>query len=172
MRCTRFRPMVRVVSLKRLIAATLVCASVVLGVSLLIGSSSAASARKTVHTCSAVDKQFVKTVQVNMVQLSYWSSELVGGTATPMEVIKQARSEAAQIDATGPEDSSLRVSRSLLSKMFREYGAAVRAKALGGNAGKHMGIAYSLANYVHQVLAAAQPDMARQGCDLTPLLSA
>ena len=77
-----------------------------------------------------------------------------------------------QIEETQPGDPSLRASRSLLGKMFKEYAAAVRAKALGGNAGKYMGQAYQLANYVHDVLAEAQPGMLAKGCDLTPLLKA
>lgn len=159
-------------AIKRLIAATLVCTSVVLGISLLVGSGRAAPGKTGQHICSAVDKQFVSTVETNMMQLGYWSDQLVSGDATSIEVIKAARSESKQIEATGPMDFSLRASRSLLGQMFREYAAAVRAKALGGNAGKHMGKAFQLANYVHEVLAEAQPEMAAKGCDLTALLKA
>jgi hypothetical protein len=158
-------------AIKRLTAATLVCTAVVLGISLLAGSGRAASGPSP-HTCSAPDKQFVATVQSNMIQLDYWSNELTSGDATPSLVIKQAHAEALQVGATRPTDPSLNASRSLLGKMFLEYAAAVRAKALGGNAGKHMGQAYQLANYVHDVLTEAQPGMAAKGCDLTPLLKA
>jgi len=107
-----------------------------------------------------------------MQQLDYWARELGSKDATPMQVIKQSRSESLQIEATSPSDPSLRATRSLLGKMFREYALAVRAQALGGDAGKHMGIAYELANYVHQVLVDAQPDLQSKGCDLSPLLQA
>jgi hypothetical protein len=160
------------VALRRLFAATVVCASVVLGISLLVGSGRAAPSRTTTHTCSAPDRQFVATVSTNMQQLDYWARELGSKDASPMEVIKQARAEALQVEATGPTDPSLRATRSLIGKMLREYALAVRAHALGGNAGKHMGIAYELANYVHQVLVEAQPDLQSKGCDLAPLLTA
>lgn len=159
-------------ALRRLIAATVVCASAVLGISLLAGSGRAASGRPASHTCSAVDKQFVSTVSMNMQQLDYWSRELGSDDASPMEVIKQARAESRQVDATSPTDSSLRATRSLISRMLREYALAVRAHALGGDAGRHMGVAYELANYVHQVLVEAQPDLQSKGCDLAPLLQA
>lgn len=158
--------------MRRLLAATVVCASVVFGAALLVGSGHAAPGHTVDHTCSATDRQFVQTVSSNMQQLDYWARELGSKDATPMEVIKQSRSESLQIEATSPSDPSLRATRSLLGKMFREYALAVKAQALGGDAGKHMGVAYELANYVHQVLVDAQPDLQSKGCDLAPLLQA
>jgi hypothetical protein len=152
--------------------ATVVCASVVLGMALLVGSGRAAPGHTGEHTCSAPDRQFVTTVSSNMQQLDYWARELQSGSATSLEVIKQARAESLQIEATRPMDPSLRATRSLLGKMFREYALAVKAQALGGNAGKHMGVAYQLANYVHEVLVDAQPGLQSKGCDLAPLLEA
>ena len=139
---------------------------------LLVGSGRAAPSHTADHTCSATDRQFVATVSSNMQQLDYWARELGTKDATPMEVIKQARAESLQIEATSPSDPSLRATRSLLGKMFLEYALAVRAQALGGDAGKHMGIAYQLANYVHQVLTDAQPALQSKGCNLAPLLQA
>jgi hypothetical protein len=152
--------------------ATAVCASIVLGISLLVGSGRAASSRTGPHTCSATDRQFVSTVQSNMQQLDYWARELELGSAEPTEVTRQASAESLQVEATSPTDPSLRATRSLIGKMLREYGLAVRAQSLGGNAGKHMGVAYELANYVHQVLTDAQPALLAKGCDLAPLLQA
>jgi hypothetical protein len=54
--------------------------------------------------------------------------------------------------------------------MFLEYGAAVKAKALGTPPGVHVRTAYTLANGVHELLVQAQPGMTAKGCDLTPLL--
>jgi hypothetical protein len=158
--------------MRRLLAATVVCASAVLGMALVVGSGHAASGHTVDHTCSATDRQFVQTVSSNMQQLDYWARELGSKDATPMEVIKQARSESLQIEATSPSDPSLRATRSLLGKMFLEYALAVKAQALGGDAGRHMGVAYELANYVHQVLVDAQPVLLPKGCDLAPLLQA
>ena len=164
--------MVLLVQLRRLIAATLVCASVVLGISFLMGSGRAAAKPTAADTCSAADKQFLSTVQSNMTQLSYWSDSLQSGDATASVVIKQARSEAAQVWAAQPTDPYLTTSRSLLRKMFVEYALAVRAKALGESPGEHVRTVYSLANDVHELLVMAQPGMTSRGCNLAPLLSA
>ena len=85
-------------------------------------------------------------------------------------VVKQARSEAGQIDATRPSDPTLEQSRSLLRSMFIDYARAVAVKMHGGNAGEPMGSAYRLANDVHDLLAGAQPALAARGCDPAPLL--
>ena len=85
-------------------------------------------------------------------------------------VVKQARSEAGQIDATRPSDPTLEQSRSLLRSMFIDYARAVAVRMHGGNAGEPMGSAYRLANDVHDLLAGAQPALAARGCDPAPLL--
>jgi hypothetical protein len=118
------------------------------------------------------DKQFLQIVSQNMTQLGYWSGELLSDDASPSLVIKQAKSESQQVQQTRPTDPSLKESRSLLGGMFAEYAAAVHAKAHGGDAGKHMGRAYEFANYIHDVLVAAQPTMTPMGCDVSPLLQA
>lgn len=166
--------MERTVAFKRLIAATLVCASVVLGISFLVGSGRAAPSAGGAmsHSCSAADKQFLATAESNMTQLRYWSESLVSGDATPAVVIKQAHAEARQVDATRPTDMSMRTARSLVRKMFIEYAAAVKAKALGNSPGRHVRTAYTLANGVHELLVQAQPGMSAEGCNLAPLLAA
>jgi hypothetical protein len=164
--------MVGLVQFRRLIAATLVCASVVLGLSFLIGSGRASTRATAADTCSAADKQFLATVSSNMTQLGYWSDSLTSGDATPALVIKQAKAESSQVFASTPTDPSLLTSRSLLRKMFLEYAAAVKAKALGNSPGNHVRNAYTLANGVHELLVQAQPGMTAQGCNLAPLLQA
>lgn len=164
--------MVCLVQIRRLIAATLVCASVVLGLSFLMGSGQASPKASAAHTCSAADKQFLNTVASNMTQLGYWSDSLSSGDATAGLVIKQSRAEAAQVYATRPTDPSLFTARSLLRKMFLEYAAAVKTKALGGSPGNHVRNAYTFANGVHELLLQAQPGMTAQGCNLAPLLQA
>lgn len=164
------------VRIRRLFAATVVSACVVLGLAMLVGADRAQSSTGTSgtiqHTCSAPDKQFLQTVVSNMTQLSYWSDELQTGDATPGDVIRQTVSESKQIGATGPTDPSLVTARSLLRKMFLEYAAAVRAKALGNSPGIDVRNAYTLANGVHDLLVQEQPAMAAKGCDVTPLLQA
>ena len=154
---------------RRLTAATLTCAAVVLGASFLLGNGRAQGGRIT-HTCSAPDKQYIDTVRDNMTQLSYWSDSLVGQSVSPKIVVDQTRSEAAQIAATSPTDPTLSQTQPLIRTMLLQYGEAIHAKFHGGDAGVHMQLSYTLANQVHYLLVAAQPGLAAQGCDVAPLL--
>jgi hypothetical protein len=163
-------PMLISVHAGRLIAATLLCAAFVLGVSSM-ATKAGAQGGKVNHTCSAPDKQYLQIVGTNMFQLSYWSDQLQKGEATPLVVVKQTKSGSAQVDSTRPTDPTLEQTRPLLKAMFLAYAKAVQAKALGGNAGTFMGIAYQLANDVHDLLAAAGPPLAAKGCDVAVLLS-
>ena len=159
------------VQMRRLIAATSACAAVVFGATFLVGSGRAqAGQRQVSHTCSAPDKQFLSTVSSNMTQLAYWSDSLVHNDVAPGIVVKQARAEAAQVDATRPTDPTFDQTRGLLRSMFTAYARAIEMKTHGGNAGAPMRTAYTLANAVHDLLAGAQPDLAARGCDPAPLL--
>jgi hypothetical protein len=156
----------------RLIFATATCAVVVLGATFIVGSGRAqAGQRQVTHTCSATDKQFLQTVRSNMTQLAYWSDSLVHDDVAPGVVVKQAKAEADQVDATRPSDPTFEQTRGLLRSMFTAFAHAVYAKTHRGNAGAPMHIAYTLANNVHDLLAAAQPQLAARGCDPTILLS-
>jgi hypothetical protein len=157
--------------MKRLTAATLATAALVFGASVLVGSSRASSGAQVSFLCSAADKQFIATVSTNMMQLSYWSDALVHQDAEPNVVAQQARSESAQIGATRPEDRTLRATRDLLGSMFVEYSKAVAVTASGHDGGRHMKNAWRLANASHKLLAGAKDGLARQGCDVSPLLS-
>ena len=155
--------------LRRLTVATLVCSAAVLGISYFL-SNGHAQARIT-HTCSAADKQFIDTVSTNMFQLSYWSDSLSSGDADAPLVAHQASSEADQVAATRPTDPTFAKARTLLKGMFVQYAKAVTARDTGdGNAGVYMGLSYTLANEVHDLLAKAQPALAAKGCDPTRLL--
>jgi hypothetical protein len=162
--------MLRPVDLGRLTAATLVCSVASLGSAFVLGNGSAQT-RTVEHTCSVADKQFLQTVSSNMVQLGYWSDSLGSGDATPAVVVHQAKAEAEQVEATRPTDPTLSQTRQLLRVMFVEYGRAIYAKYHGGNAGKHMGAAYTFANDVHALLVDAQPALAGKGCDVSPLFN-
>jgi hypothetical protein len=159
------------VQTRRFIVATFACAALVFGGTFLVGSSRAQAGRRQVtHTCSAPDRQFLNTVSSNMTQLAYWSDSLVHDDVEPGVVVKQARAEAAQVDATRPTDPTLEQTRGLLRAMFIAYGRAIAAKMHGGNAGVPMRTAYVLANGVHDLLATAQPALAVRGCDPALLL--
>ncbi|HEV7134492.1 MAG TPA: hypothetical protein VGN27_12250 [Gaiellaceae bacterium] len=163
--------MLEAVQLRRLIAVTFACAAVVFIATVVVASGRAqAGQRHIVHTCSAADHQYLDTVSSNMVQLGYWSDSLVHNDVAPGVVVKQARAEAAQIDATRPTDGTLEQSRSLLRSMFMEYARAVYARSRGRSGGLAMGSAYRLANDVHDLLVGAQPTLAGLGCDPAPLL--
>jgi hypothetical protein len=153
----------------RLIAATFLCAAVVLGASSL-ATNAGAQGGKVDHTCSPADRQFVQIVSTNMFQLSFWSDQLQNGEATPGVVVKQTKAGSLQVDATRPTDPTLQKTRPLLKAMFLAYARAVRARAHGGDAGTHMGVAYQLANDVHDLLASVQPALASKGCDVAVLL--
>jgi hypothetical protein len=156
--------------MRRLSAAMLATSALVFGASVLVGSSRASSGASVSFLCSAADKQFIDTVSSNMMQLSYWSDALIHQDADPATVVQQARSEAAQISATGPEDRTLHATRDLLDSMFLEYAKAVSASSAGRDGTIHMKSAWRLANASHKLLAGARGGLARQGCDVSPLL--
>lgn len=156
---------------RRLILVTAVCVVAVFVGTVMVASGRAqAGERPVVHTCSALDKQYLDVVSSNMSQLSYWSDSLAHNEADSAEVVKQARSEAEQIDETRPTDPTLEQSRSLLRSMFIDYARAVSARMHRRDAGRPMGAAYQLANNVHDLLAGAQPALAARGCDPASLL--
>jgi len=157
--------------MKRLTAATLALSALVFGSSVLVGQSRASSGARVSFVCSAADKQFISTVSTNMFQLGYWSDALLHHDVVADVVVKQARAESAQVDATRPQDRTLHATRDLLSSMFLEYSKAVSAPA-GGDARRHMQAAWGLANASHQLLLGAKDGLARQGCDVSPLISA
>lgn len=157
--------------MKRLTAATLATSALVFGASVLVGSSRASSGVQITYVCSAADKQFIDTVSSQMMQLSYWSDALTRQDADPSVVVTQARSEAGQIGATRPLDRTLGATRDLLSSMFVEYSKAVAASAAGRDGSIHMKSAWRLAGASHKLLAGAKDGLARQGCNVAPLLS-
>lgn len=157
------------VRVRRLLAATLGATTLVLAVSILVGSGRAQSSDRLTHTCSAADKQFLDTARSNLVQLGYWSDSLLSGDVAGGVVIKQARSEAGQVAATRPTDPTLSQTRNVLRQMFSEYARAVSARLRGGDPGVAMALSYTLANQAHDLLVQAQPDLAARGCDVTQL---
>jgi hypothetical protein len=163
--------MIEAVATKRLTAATLALSALVFGASVLVGSSRASSGATVTYRCSAADKQFISTVSTNLVQLGYWSDSLQNHDVEPGVVIKQARDEAAQVEATMPQDRTLHATQSLIESMFVEYSKAVAATVAGKNATAHMQNAWRLATASHKLLAGAKDGLAAQGCDVSPLIS-
>jgi hypothetical protein len=163
--------MIGAVRLKRLLAATLATSALVFGLSVLVGSGRAQSARPASFACSAADKQFINTVSSNLMQLGYWSDALVHHDVEPAVVVREARSEAGQVAQTRPQDRTLHATRDLIGSMFVEYSKAVAVTAHGRSADTHMKSAWRLAGAVHDLLAGAKDGLGSQGCDVSQLLT-
>jgi hypothetical protein len=123
-----------------------------------------------VHTCSATDRQFLSVAQLNMAALGSLSHDYLSGDAKAGEVIDQSETAVAAMLNTNPSDSSLSKTRQILRAMFSEYGRAIRADSKHKNPGTYIYRAYGLANFAHDILAQAQPGLAKRGCDVSPLL--
>ena len=125
------------------------------------------------HTCSATDRDFIKTAQTNIAALGLWGEQYLRGEATAKEVIAQSRNAARIVSNTGPRDPSLRKTRALMEAMFTEYGRAIAAKSKRKDESKaaaHMYRAYGLANFARDVLVDARPELAKRGCNVAALL--
>jgi len=122
------------------------------------------------HTCSATDRQFLGTAQLNMAALGSLSQDYLQGNAQADDVILQTDSAVTSLLNTDPSDPSLSKTRAILRAMFLEYGRAIRADKHHRNPGKYIYRAYGLANFAHDVLAQAKPALAKRGCDVSPLL--
>jgi hypothetical protein len=122
------------------------------------------------HTCSATDRQFLGTAQLNMAALGSISEDYLHGNAKADDVLAQTDSALNGLVNTDPSDPSLSKTRAILRGMFQEYARAIRADKRHHDPGKYIYRAYGLANFAHDVLVQAQPALAKRGCDVTPLL--
>ena len=122
------------------------------------------------HTCSATDRQFLGTAQLNMAALGSLSQDYLQGDAQADDLILQTDSAVTSLLNTDPSDPSLSKTRTILRAMFLEYGRAIRADKHHRDPGKYIYRAYGLANFAHDVLAQAQGPLKQRGCDITPLL--
>lgn len=123
------------------------------------------------HSCSATDKRFIQAASTDMTALAVWADGYRAGELDADEVARQASDAARRVGYVKPRDPSLKLSQRLINAMFVEYGEAVTVgKKEKKRAGLHMHRAYGLANFAREVLVQAQPGLAREGCDVTPLL--
>ena len=129
-----------------------------------------ADAHAAGHSCSATDRDFLSTAQLNLTAVNMLAQQYLGGEAKAADVIRETRDAAAVINGTKPSDRSLEKTRRLLNAMFNEYARAIHAKSRKRDAGRHIYRAYGLANFAHDVLVQAGPSLKAQGCDVTPLL--
>lgn len=135
---------------------------------LLVGGKGRAAVVR--HTCSATDRQFIARAQLNMAALGSLSQDYLHGDAKADDVIEQTEAAITGILNTNPSDPSLSKTRAILRAMFLEYGRAIRADKQQRDPGKYIYRAYGLANFAHDILAQAQPALAKRGCDVSPLL--
>ena len=134
---------------------------------LLMGGNSNAAVS---HTCSATDRQFLGTAQLNMAALGTLSQDYLQGDAQADDVILQADSAVTSLLNTNPSDPSLSKTQKIMRAMFLEYGRAIRADKHHRDPGQYIYRAYGLANFAHDVLSQAEPALAKRGCDVSPLL--
>ena len=122
------------------------------------------------HTCSATDRDFIQTAQLNVMSLNEWAMGYLDGSVKPLVVVKQARDAAKMVSGTTPSDPSLEKTKYLMNAMFNEYATAVLVKSEHKDPGRHIYRAYGLANFAHDVLSEAQPALGERGCDVGSLL--
>ena len=149
-------------------AAGLAVAIFAIGCLVLLGGGNSKAA--VIHTCSATDRQFLGTAQLNMAALGTLSEDYLQGDAKADDVIMQTDSAIVSLRNTEPSDPSLSKTRAILRAMFLEYGRAIRADKHHHDPGKYVYRAYGLANFAHDVLSQAEPALAKRGCDVSPLL--
>ena len=122
------------------------------------------------HSCGATDQRFIQTASIDVTALGSLTADLQSGLAPSDEVAQQAFDAAKRVTHVKPRDPSLRTAQKYLDAMFTEYGEAVTLQGEGKDAGERMYRAYGLANFAHDVLVQAQPDLLERGCDVGPLL--
>jgi hypothetical protein len=122
------------------------------------------------HTCSATDKQFIATTELSMTALGIWGDDYRRGEATAAEVIAEARRATVRVETLNPSDPALRKTKAFMAAMLAEYGRAMVAKSKQKDASSHMYRAFGLANFAHDVLVDAEPELRRRGCDVSALL--
>jgi hypothetical protein len=122
------------------------------------------------HTCSATDKQFIAKTELSMTALGIWGDDYRRGEATAAEVVAEARRATVRVQMLNPSDPSLRETKTFMAGMLAEYGRAMLAKSKQKDASSHMYRAYGLANFAHDTLVDAEPELRRRGCDVSSLL--
>lgn len=122
------------------------------------------------HTCTPTDRDFIETARTNIAAIGLWGQQYLEGDTDADDVAAQSSRAAKIVGSTTPTDTSLAQARKLLIGVFSEYEKAMEQQAKHRDAGRHIFHAYGLANFAHDVLAQAEPGLAKQGCDVAPLL--
>jgi hypothetical protein len=133
-------------------------------------TSSRAKSRHVAHVCTPTDRAFIETAKTNMAAIALWGQQYLDGDAEPADVAAESGRAAKIVGGTAPADVTLAQARKLLVGVFAEYQKAMQQEARHRAPGKHILQAYGLANFAHDVLAQAEPALAKRGCDVAPLL--
>jgi hypothetical protein len=141
-----------------------------LSTGVLLAAGCGGSGERLAHTCSATDRQFIRTASLNMTAIGSAGRDYLAGELKAKDVIQDTKRASLAVGRTNPSDPSLRRTRPLMGAMFTEYGRAIRARERNGDAGRHMYRAYGLANFARDILAEARPELERRGCDVRELL--
>ena len=153
-----------------LTAAGLLCGSVFVLAAAWTASGAGAAPESLAHTCSATDRDFIRTASVNVAAIGNRGQEYLAGEVTGKAVIREAKEAAQRVGHAKPTDPALRRAQLVMGAMLFEYGKAIRAREAGRDAGPPMYRAYGLANFAADTLRQAQPELAEQGCDVADLL--
>jgi hypothetical protein len=158
-------PIVRLVRQPGLYAAALLVLALAASASGCAGAQARAA-----HTCSATDRAFISTADVNMTALGMWTDEYQSGDVEASDLIAQARKAERILEQTQPSDPALQQTRKLMDSMLVEYRKAISARERQRDPSRHMYRAYGLASFARDVLQQAQPALQSRGCDVKSLL--
>ena len=153
-----------------LTAAGLVCGSIFVLAAAWTASGAGAAPESLAHTCSATDRDFIRTASVNVAAVGIRGQAYLAGEVDGRVVIREAKEAAQRMGRTQPTDPALRRAQLVMGAMLFEYGKAIKAREAGGDAGPPMYRAFGLANFASDTLRQAQPELAAQGCDVADLL--
>jgi hypothetical protein len=147
-----------------------VTAAGLLLVGVVVATSGRAEPVRSIHTCSATDRQFLRVAASNVETVQLMGQDYVSGGGDARSVVAAARNAALGIERTAPRDASLKRARVFVHGMFSEYGRAIRAREQGNDSAAHMYRAYSLANFAHSAIDEARPGLTKAGCEISALL--
>jgi hypothetical protein len=145
-----------------LAATAAIVVSFALG-TVIASHEAAAAGRQPTHVCSAVDRDFLETAVVQMTAFRLWSGDYLTGGGDAAEQSALTDEAARLIMAKQPRDRALNQARLLLGAMLVEYRRVVEA---GGSFQRVRDLGVAL----RALLAEAGPALAREGCDVSPLL--
>jgi hypothetical protein len=141
-----------------------------LALALAVATNARSRSAPLAHTCSATDRQFLQTAQINMTAMDLWGQQYESGDADGKDVVRESRQAAQIVRGMDPTDPSLTKTRRLLVGMLNEYARAVQLQDHHGNSSSHMYRAYGLANFARDILLHAKGPLLARGCDVRPLL--